>query len=325
MSHKFVHVKSDLYVNTLAFHARREALLAGTVSGELKLYTLNGLEGDLEVIWSNQSAHRKSVRRACFFEDGHDIVAASADKKLSVIDVEGNRVKWYGKGHKGGISTLCIVDKHTIATGADDGEIRIWDTRLDSTACRSKVSEFISPISGIMVGKTTAELLAISDDQLGCFDLRRGKVSLQGMSDNVEDELQCFVPAKGMKKVVCGSNTGNLCLFSYGHWGDLNDRMDVHQSSIDSIAAYDDDTILIGGDDGDIHVVSILPNEVKGHLKPSVHLGFATASTDSLCLSTSGAYLAFVADFDHICVMTTESVTSVLEGEAEEDSFFGDL
>lgn len=274
--------------------------------------------------WSNHTVHAKSVRKASFCGNGREVVSVSVDKRICLTDVENNSVKWHGKGHKDAINALCIVDNHTFATGADDGEIRIWDSRAEKSTCRSKVSEFESTIAEIAVGKSTKELLATCEDQLGCFDLRNGKVSLQGMSDNVEDELQCFVCIKTMKKVVCGSNTGQLCLFSYGHWGDINDRVNVHQKSIESIVPYDDDTVLIGGDDGNIHVVSILPNEVKGQLKLASNFKMNIYETGCLCISPSKTYLAFVADFEHICITPTSEIVSILQGE-QEDNFFGDL
>ncbi|GBE61087.1 translation initiation factor [Babesia ovata] len=246
---------------------------------------------ELRASWSNQTAHKKSIRKAAFSNNGRDIIAVAADKRVSLLDVEGSTVKWYGRGHRAAISTFCTVDNNTIATGDDDGEIRIWDTRLAKAACRSNVSEFEDSINGMLLGKDSKELLAVCDDQLGCFNLKSGRVSLQGMSDNVEDELQCMTYAKGMRKVVCGSNTGHICMFTYGRWGDLDDRMTLHANSVESVVAFDDDTMLVGGDDGKVHVISIHPNSVLGAIDTIHKLGLSISSTDSLCINGNKSHL----------------------------------
>ncbi|CDR93754.1 hypothetical protein, conserved [Babesia bigemina] len=316
------YISNEFYVNSLDFHGTRDLLLAATISGALVLYNLNKDGSELQESWSNQTAHTKSIRKATFSKNGRDLIAVAADKRVSLLDVEGSTVKWYGRGHRAGISTFCILDNNTIATGDDDGEIRVWDTRLAKAACRSKVSEFGDSVNAMLLGKESKELLALCDDQLGCFDLKNGKVSLQGMSDNVEDEMQCMTYAKGTRKVVCGSNTGHLCIFSYGRWGDLDDRMTVHANSVETVVAFDEDTVLVGGDDGKVHVVSIHPNSALGTIDSIHRLGLDISSTDSLCINRDKSHLA---NIENICIVPTDVVSALIEGEELESGFFGDL
>lgn len=318
------HVHCGLYVNSLEFHSKHDTLVAGTVAGDLRLYSLKESSNKAELVWISYGTHSKSVRKAGFAKNGRSIVSVSTDGKVCITDVTSRRVKWQGTGHKDGINTFCLVDSHTIATGGEDGQMRVWDTRAGKSSCISKIREFEGTISAMSIGKNAKELLAISDDQLGCFDLRNGKVSLQGMSDNVEDELQCFTFIRNRSKLVCGTNTGNLCLFSYGHWGDLNDRINLHQNSIESLVSYDDSTVLAGGDDGKIHLVTCLPNEVKGEINIGRKLNLSISHTDSLCLSPSGNYLAFVADFEHLCAIPASEIASSQSGD-NGDNFFGDI
>ncbi len=47
-----------------------------------------------------------------------------------------------------------------------------------------------------------------------------------------------------------GSSEGVLNLWSFGDWGDVNDRILGHSGSIDTIVALDEDTICTGSSDG---------------------------------------------------------------------------
>jgi hypothetical protein len=47
-----------------------------------------------------------------------------------------------------------------------------------------------------------------------------------------------------------GTSEGVLNLFSFGDWGDINDRIKGHSGSIDAIVALDEDTVCTGSSDG---------------------------------------------------------------------------
>lgn len=85
------------------------------------------------------------------------------------------------------------------------------------------------------------------------------------MSDNEEDELLSVVIIKvnifiiqkydfliiqNGKKAVVGTQEGILTIWSWGDWGDMNDRYPGHPHSIDTMVALDEDTICTGSSDG---------------------------------------------------------------------------
>jgi hypothetical protein len=49
---------------------------------------------------------------------------------------------------------------------------------------------------------------------------------------------------------VVGTQDGILTLWSWGDWGDYNDRIIGHPNSIDAICKLDEDTICTGSSDG---------------------------------------------------------------------------
>lgn len=67
---------------------------------------------------------------------------------------------------------------------------------------------------------------------------------------------------KGGKKVVVGSQSGVLALWSWGYWADCSDRFPGHPESVDALVRWDDDTLITGSSDGGLRVVGILPNKL---------------------------------------------------------------
>lgn len=100
---------------------------------------------------------------------------------------------------------------------------------------------------------------------MSTWDIR--KPDVVAMSDQMEDELLSIALmkvnkskveriatinsiAKNDKKAVVGTQEGVLTLWSWGDWGDYNDRIIGHPNSIDAICKLDEDTICTGSSDG---------------------------------------------------------------------------
>lgn len=98
------------------------------------------------------------------------------------------------------------------------------------------------------------------DGHLGVFDLRKNE--LFAFSDNFEEDLTCICLAKKDKKVLAATGEGIVNIFSWGDFGDCNDRLVGHPGSIDAMLKFDDDTIITGCEDGLIRAVSVLPNKI---------------------------------------------------------------
>ena len=67
---------------------------------------------------------------------------------------------------------------------------------------------------------------------------------------------------KDGRKVMTASGEGVLNLFSWDWFGDCNDRIVGHPNSIQCMVKYDEDTVITGGEDGLLRVVSVLPNRI---------------------------------------------------------------
>jgi len=192
-----------------------------------------------------------------------------------------------------------------LATGDDNGGIRIWDERLlggggnpnsnkRPKGCVLEWNQHEDYVSGIEYsahgnGNGNNTLLATSaDGSLGVYDLRMNKGTVPDTSrksDHQDDELLslCILKSGGKKKVVCGTQTGTLSVFSWGTWGDISDRFPGHPSSVDALLKVDENTVLTGSSDGLIRVVQIHPDKF---------LGILNESADGRMSSKSGPNLA---------------------------------
>ena len=69
---------------------------------------------------------------------------------------------------------------------------------------------------------------------------------------------------KGGRKVVVGTQSGVLNVYSWGAMNDCSDRFPGHPESVDALVKFDEDTLLTGSSDGAIRIVNIQPNRLLG-------------------------------------------------------------
>lgn len=94
-----------------------------------------------------------------------------------------------------------------IATGDDDGLIKLWDLRITGSAsgkkdsCVMKFQEHDGTISDMkFVPEQNMLLSCANDGHLGVFDLKKGE--LYAMSDNFEEDLTALTVCKYGRKVL---------------------------------------------------------------------------------------------------------------------------
>merc|ERR1711957_562480 len=127
----------------------------------------------------------KCPRRSCL------IVIASQKVGLHVTSA-----------HSSPINSILNFGSHLMASGDDDGCIKVWDLRSKQVALEFHESEEF--ISDMVYHEQSNMLLATSGDgTLGVFDVRNGKMN--SVSDYMTEELLSAVVIKNGSKVICGS------------------------------------------------------------------------------------------------------------------------
>mmetsp|Transcript_26777 Transcript_26777/g.73673 ORF Transcript_26777/g.73673 Transcript_26777/m.73673 type:complete len:527 (+) Transcript_26777:134-1714(+) len=192
-----------------------------------------------------------------------------------------------------------------LATGDDNGGIRIWDERLCGGSSGAGFSnkrpkgcvlewnqqhDYISAIeyyphsNGKNQDGNNILLATSADGSLGVYDLRMNKGAVADTtrkSDHLDDELLSLCVLKSGTKVVCGTQTGALSIFSWGTWGDISDRFPGHPASVEALLKIDENTILTGSSDGLIRVVQIHPDKLLGVLNDGDEHGNASSNDDN--------------------------------------------
>lgn len=229
------------------------------------------------------------------------------------------------------MNALCILTPRVFAAGDDGGAVTLWDDRQEMPAGRMKDhDDFVSDLTAAWISpsasraapqnhrtkKRNAErsedpesnshsmpthLLATGGDMLAVFDLR--KKSLLARSDPLEEDLHCVEVMRDGNKAVCGCQDGTVSIFSWGDFGDLNDRLTGHPQSIDSMVKLDENTLITGCADGCIRMVSLLPNQILGILGEHAT---GHSAVERLALSGDKTLLASCSYDSTVCVFQLE-------------------
>ncbi|KAH7423648.1 hypothetical protein KP509_12G066400 [Ceratopteris richardii] len=245
----------------LAFHPSSPLVASGLITGRVQLFKFDEELSHAEGLW-NVDAHTESCRSLRFGEDGRYILTASPDCSILATNVEtGQSIARLSNAHNAAINRLINLTECTIASGDDDGTIKVWDTRQNR--CCSSFSPHEDYISDLEFVPSTSQLLGVSGDgTLSLCNLRSNKVDAH--SEFSEDELLSVALVKDGRKVICGSQEGVLLLYSWPHFKDCSDRFVGHPKSVETIVKFDEDTIMTGSSDGLIRLISILPNKMVG-------------------------------------------------------------
>ncbi|KAI4327873.1 hypothetical protein L6164_020284 [Bauhinia variegata] len=241
------------------FHPSDQLVAVALIDGDLQLYRYHADSQPTRLL--EVHAHAESCRAARFINGGRAILTGSPDCSILATDLEtGSAIARLDNAHEAAINRLINLTESTVASGDDEGCIKVWDTRQRS--CCNSFDAHEDYISDMTFQSDAMKLLATSGDgTLSVCNLRRNKV--QAQSEFSEDELLSVVIMKNGRKVVCGSQSGTLLLYSWGCFKDCSDRfVDLSPNSVDALLKLDEDRVITGSENGLINLVGILPNRV---------------------------------------------------------------
>ncbi|XVF61005.1 hypothetical protein PTKIN_Ptkin08bG0093400 [Pterospermum kingtungense] len=244
----------------LDFHPSKQLVAVSLITGYLQLYKYNSDEFSLQRSLDFH-AHTESCRAVRFINGGQAVATGSKDCSILATDVEtGSVIARLENAHENPINTLINLTESTVASGDDEGFIKVWDTRQRS--CTGSFNAHEDYISDMNFVSDSMRLLTTSGDgTLSICNLRTNKV--QTRSEFSEDELTSVLVMKNGRKVICGSQSGTLLLYSWGFFKDCSDRfVDLSASSVEALLKLDEDKLIAGSENGLISLVGILPNRI---------------------------------------------------------------
>ncbi|XP_059642078.1 WD repeat-containing protein 55 isoform X1 [Cornus florida] len=241
------------------FHPSNSLVAAGLITGDLLLFRYAADSQPQRLL--EVHAHSESCRAVRFINEGRAIATGSPDCSILATDVEtGSAIARLENSHGAAVNRLINLTPSTIASGDDEGCIKVWDTRERS--CKNSFNAHEEYISDMTFVSDSMKLLGTSGDgTLSLCNLRSNKVETR--SEFSEDELLSVVLMKNGRKVICGTQTGTLLLYSWGFLKDCSDRfVDLSPNSVDVLLKLDEDRVITGSENGLISLVGILPNRI---------------------------------------------------------------
>ncbi|KAF5766767.1 putative transcription factor WD40-like family [Helianthus annuus] len=243
----------------LDFHPSNQLVAAGLITGNLFLYRYAEDSEPQRVL--KVHAHSESCRAVRFINEGRVILTGSPDCSILATDIEtGSPVARLENSHEKAVNRLVNLTETTIASGGDEGCIKVWDTRQQSCCNSFQIHE--DYITDMTFEPDSMKLLGTSGDgTLSVSNLRSNKVQTQ--SEFSEDEPLSIVIMKNGRKVICGTESGTMLLYSWGFFKDCSDRFTaLTPNPVNALLKLDEERVIAGTENGLISLVGILPNRV---------------------------------------------------------------
>ena len=237
-----------------SFHPNKDILAVGEITGVVSIFSFSNDENNKLIDFKHQ---KEACRCLSFSSDGQRLYSGCQDNSIYCTDMNtGSLLHSIPNAHDQSISAMHLISDNFIASGCEAGIVKVWDMRTFSKAAELTARK--DYISGLTTGSQKNQLLATSGDGvLSVFNWRKN--TLVKESDQLDDELLCLDIIKNGKKVICGSATGVLDIYSWGEWGDISDRYPTDNEEVESICAVTEDIVCIGTGDGKIKAMFVQP------------------------------------------------------------------
>ncbi|KAL1742091.1 WD40-repeat-containing domain protein [Schizophyllum fasciatum] len=256
----------------LVFHPKEPIVYTGLLTGHVKAFNYDE-QGALSSSFSLRVSKR-SMRGLSVSADGASLYAVGKGKAMYTLATLTGQISETRTGaHESPINRVKCLAPWLLATGDDDGVIKLWDPRQrDSTRSYTQHFDYITDFLWLQDKK---HLVATSGDgSLSVMDVRAKTTKPIAHSEDQEDELLSIGLIAGGTKAVVGTQLGVLSIFNRSSgWGDCVDRVPGHPQSIDALCTLPDlsdigvdttRTVLTGSSDGFVRAVQVLPTKLLG-------------------------------------------------------------
>jgi WD repeat-containing protein 55 len=181
-------IQTEDFPTDLSFHPDQDILAVGTVMGDLLVYKYSNEENKL--LYTHE-AHTKAIRDIEFSTDGREVISGGRDKSIMITDFETGKLKrFWDKSHDHAIYTLTVIDENLVASGDDEGTVKLWDVRVKGNDPVFNLQEVEDYISCIITNNQKRMLVCTSGDgYLTSFNIGQRKMFVQ--SEQYEEELTC--------------------------------------------------------------------------------------------------------------------------------------
>lgn len=276
-------ITTEDFPTDLSFHPERNILAVGTVVGDVLIYKYSNDENKLI---STHEVHSKAIRDIEFSIDGKDLFSAGRDKSIMMSDMETGKLKrcWDG-AHSDPIYTLTVVDENLLASGDDEGMVKLWDVRTKATEPIFSIKKAEDYISCIITNNQKKLLLCTSGDGL-LTTLNIGQKKMQVQSEPYEEELTCAGLYRNESKLIVGTSKGNFYTFNWNEFGYHNDAFSGPLSPISFMIPITEHICITAGEEGIVRAMHLVPGRILGIV------GQHSLAVEAIDICSDGEYIA---------------------------------
>lgn len=274
---------TDDFPTDLSFHPSNNILAVSTVMGDVMIYRYANEEN---VLLHTHEIHRKGIRDIEFSSSGLDLFSCSRDKSIVCSDFETGKFKrFWDNAHSEPIYTITVVDENLVASGDDEGTVRLWDLRVNANEPIFSIKEVDDFISCITTNNQQKLLACTSGDgYLTTINIASRKMYIQ--SEPYEEELTCAGIFRNESKLIVSSSKGNFYTFNWGEFGYHNDAFSGPTTPISFMLPITERIAITAGEEGVIRAMHLVPGRILGIV------GQHSLAVEALDISHDGELIA---------------------------------
>lgn len=274
-------IQSEDFVVDISFHPQKDIIAAATITGDVILHKYRNESTE---VLNTLELHTKACRDIEFSKDGNILYSCSKDKSIMISDCNTGKLKqFYDNAHDNPLYCLLVMDENLLASGDDNGTVKLWDIRKNSPICSLKeMDDYVGCMATTEVQKYL--VCTSGDGTITSLDLRNRRLHLQ--SEVYEAELTSMAIMRSETKLLVGSSNGTLYLFNWGEFGYHSDEFPGIKHGINCLLPVTENIVVCACEDGILRAT---------HLFPQRHLGVVgqhQLSVESLDISNDGQFIA---------------------------------